>query len=229
MSVEQPDRGGVDRPDVGTGRGSGPEPLLVAAVDEVEAPPPDFRDRRPAIRGLPRIPVMVDERQIDDPGELAAQGPLHFVALRDGNEALLSGYKRRDAMLSAAAEFASSEPRTMLMSASLEHVCQWPPDNLPETVCFFEHIWEGGDVGCLAAGRAYQNLTKVGRSKILWWYSSDWNDVISSVSWCRYGVSLFEHIDYQGSELYLQAGCNTPNLVDLGWNDRASSVVNWGR
>lgn len=110
-----------------------------------------------------------------------------------------------------------------------EHICQQPPYNLPEQVCFFSDIHENGDVICLAPGRAYPDLTGVGRTKVLWWYSDFWNDVISSVSWCRWDVTLYEHTNYGGSQLWLPAGCNTPNLVELGWNDRASSVVNWGQ
>lgn len=91
-----------------------------------------------------------------------------------------------------------------------------------ETRCFFEHIGEGGDVECLAPARAYPNLLQVGRVKVGWWCTTDWNDVISSVSWCRWDVTLYEHINYGGSQLFLPAGCNTPNLVELGWNDRAS-------
>jgi hypothetical protein len=37
---------------------------------------------------------------------------------------------------------------------------------LPEQVCFFEHIGEGGDVECLAPARAYPNLLQVGRVKV---------------------------------------------------------------
>ncbi len=115
---------------------------------------------------------------------------------------------------------------TGVSSARGEHICQSPPDALPEQACFFEHVNEEGDIICLPPNRAYADLTRVSRGFL---GTGDWNDFISSVSWCRWDVSLFEHIHYGGSQLWLRAGCTTPNLVELGWNDRASAIVNWGR
>lgn len=174
------------------------------------------------------VPLLLDGEVVEDRERLAdlKGAPLHYTPLHNGPGVALAAFTRRDAMLAESGDLLASLGNVKLMS--LDHVCTSDPNTLPEQVCFFQHVDEQGDVLCLQPGRAYQDLTRVGRAKLLWWYTADWNDTISSVSHCRWDVSLFEHVNFGGDEYFLRAGCNTPNLVPLGWNDRASGIVNWG-
>jgi hypothetical protein len=100
------------------------------------------------------------------------------------------------------------------------------PDSLPELSYYFEHTDGQGDWLQNGPSRAWRDLTRVPRGVLGF---GDWNDIISSVDWCRWDISLYEHINYGGSQLYLPAGRTYYHLDQFGWNDRASSVVNWGR
>lgn len=99
------------------------------------------------------------------------------------------------------------------------------PDSLSSVASYFEHDDNQGDRLQNNPGRAWRNLTQVHRGFL---NLGDWNDIISSVDWCRWDISLYEHINYQGSSLYLRAGRTYNHLSQFGWNDRASSTVNWG-
>jgi hypothetical protein len=103
---------------------------------------------------------------------------------------------------------------------------------------FYEHAGFTGEKLSVPGNpaTAYSNLTKVNRSGILFWAES-WNDAISSISLNKCIVQVFEHINYEGTSLLLESSKDESttfgnpthvNLVDLGWNDRISSVVNWG-
>lgn len=99
------------------------------------------------------------------------------------------------------------------------------PDSLPSVASYFQHDDNQGDRLQNNPGRAWRNLTRLSRGFL---GLADWNDIISSVDWYRWDISLYEHVDYQGSSLYLRAGRTYQHLSDFGWNDRASSTVNWG-
>ncbi len=205
------------------------ESILVPTGNNEPAPAFDHLPAvRPIIHRPPSIPLVLDGKLLDKPEEITAYNgtPLYYTPLRSSSGIALAAFTSRDRMISEAKQQAGE-----ILHPQFERTGTNNPDSLPEQVCFFEHINEDGDVKCLPPRRAYSDLTRVGRSKFLWWYTNDWNDVISSVSACRWDVSLFEHINYGGSQLYLPArlGRNTPNLVELGWNDRASSIVNWGQ
>lgn len=115
---------------------------------------------------------------------------------------------------------ASREPLEVLAPLSLTNsarrICT-EPSNLSEFVCFFEHMHFGGDRICLAPGFGFRDLRP-----------GDWNDVISSIEWCRWEVSIFQHINFTGDEFLQPAGCDTPFLEAFRWNDIASSAANWG-
>ena len=100
------------------------------------------------------------------------------------------------------------------------------PDTLSDLSYYYEHDSGEGDWLQNGPGRAWRDLTRVRRG---FGGFGDWNDIISSVNWCRWDISLYEHVGYGGSILYLPAGRTYPNLRRFGWNDRASSTVNWGR
>ncbi|GAA1518766.1 hypothetical protein GCM10009827_037490 [Dactylosporangium maewongense] len=104
------------------------------------------------------------------------------------------------------------------------------PDSLPEISYYFEHESRQGDWLQNGPGRGWSNLKLVGRGFL---NLGDWDNIISSVDWCRWDVSLFDWPGFRGgalpnSELYLRAGRTTYHLSELGWNDRASCTANWG-
>lgn len=99
------------------------------------------------------------------------------------------------------------------------------PDSLSTTSVYFEHADQGGDRLSNNPGRAWRDLTRVRRGFL---GLGDWNDVISSVDWCRWDVMLYEHVGYGGARLFLRAGRTYNRLSDFGWNDVASSVANFG-
>ena len=76
----------------------------------------------------------------------------------------------------------------------------------------------------LAKGYMWKDLTRVSRGG---WFGGDWNDEISSLSSTNTSCIYCEHINLEGSKLFV--GPNTPkhNLEVFGWNDRISSVWNF--
>jgi len=100
------------------------------------------------------------------------------------------------------------------------------PDSLSDLSYYYSDDSARGDWLQNGPGRAWRDLSRVGRGIF---HAGDWNDVISSVNWCRWDVSLYEHANYGGSQLYLRAGRTYFHLSEWGFNDRASSTVNWGR
>jgi hypothetical protein len=206
-------------------RVSSGEAILLPSSGPEPAPSPDQLPAAPSI-----VHLVLDGKPLQAPEELTPYNgtPLYYTPVRDGAAVALAAFTSRNRMIADAGHLPANLSEVMAQP-EFEHLCQQPPDNLPEQACFFQDVNEGGDVVCLAPARAYPDLTRVGRHKVLWWYTGDWNDVVSSVSWCRWDVSLYEHVNYGGSQLWLPAGCNTPSLVELGWNDKASAIVNWGR
>jgi hypothetical protein len=206
------------------------EGILLPNAKTEPVPPHDELPDRFTEHPYPSVPLVLDGRRVYDREELNPHKgkPLYYTPVRSGARIAMAAFTSRKRMIAEASHLADKLSDHMVQADS-EHACTSSPDTLGEQVCFFEHIFEGGGVICLPPGRAYSDLTRVGRNLAFWWYTTDWNDVISSVSWCRWDVSLFEHINYGGSQLWLPAGCTTPNLVELGWNDVASSIVNWGQ
>jgi hypothetical protein len=76
----------------------------------------------------------------------------------------------------------------------------------------------------LAKGYMWQDLTRVSRGG---WFGGDWNDEIFSLSSTNTSCIYCEHINLEGSKLFL--GPNKPirNLAELGWHNRISSVWNF--
>jgi hypothetical protein len=177
------------------------------------------------IHRVPRVPLYVDGALLKDPRDITKYNgrALYYTPLRARSGIALAAFTDWNTMISESRKIAGAAAET---TATAEHICQDPPDNLPEQAVFWWDINESGDTISLPPGRAYSDLTKVRHGFL---GLGNWNDAISSVSWCRWDVSLFWDINYGGSQLWLPAGCNTPNLVDLGWNDQASSIVNWGQ
>jgi hypothetical protein len=101
-----------------------------------------------------------------------------------------------------------------------------PPFNRGQIQMFSDSDY-GGDWFWLRAGTAYHALYDVDRNTVLWW-SSNWDDTISSLAGTDGTVTYYEHPGYAGSSLTIAANDPVSNLADLGWNDRISSVANWG-
>jgi len=108
-----------------------------------------------------------------------------------------------------------------------------PPGNTPihhepnppltwDQVQMFAEADYGGDWLWLAKGYMRRDLTRVSRG----WFG-DWNDVISSLSSNNTSCIYCEHINLEGSKLFLGPNKPIPHLSALGWNDRISSVWNF--
>jgi hypothetical protein len=102
-----------------------------------------------------------------------------------------------------------------------------PPPPPPTESQFFSDINFEGDWLWLGRRLAWNDLTRVNRAKVLF-FSGDWNDVISSLRTWVGTVTLYEHINQGGSTLTFPPGKHIPDLRSYGWNDRVSSIVNWG-
>ena len=84
-----------------------------------------------------------------------------------------------------------------------------------------------GNVLTLAPGLGFSDLTDVWMS----WPWTNWNDQISSISSCGSYCVLWDHINYQGNQLWAGAfigGQPLYYLSQIGWNDRISSFMNFG-
>jgi hypothetical protein len=191
-------------------------------------PAPSRRTLTPAAitHRVPNVPLFLDGEMLEDPQEITKHNgrPLCYTPLRMRVGIALAAFTDPQAMISESRNLVRTTTEESITLASSEHICTTNPDSLGERVQFYEHINEDGDTIGLNPDRAYSDLTRVSHGLF-----GDWNDVISSVGWCRWDVSLFQHTNFQGNELWLPAGCNTPNLDQLLWSDQASSIVNWGQ
>lgn len=95
------------------------------------------------------------------------------------------------------------------------------------TVQIFSDVDYKGDWFWVEEGRVYRDLRAVPRNTDLFW-SDDWNDVISSMSTTNDHMLYSEHIQMTGNTLYVMPRTAKTELVSIGWNDRISSVWNYG-
>jgi hypothetical protein len=82
----------------------------------------------------------------------------------------------------------------------------------------------------LQPGWLYADLTKVQMTG-MWPWNKSWNDQISGVTLNGSTVVIAEHTNFEGTKLLLwpqQHGSAPIDLAALGWNDRASSIWNFG-
>lgn len=100
------------------------------------------------------------------------------------------------------------------------------PDSLPEHSSYFEHDDAGGDRLDNRPGYGWRNLRRVPRGFL---GLGDWNDIISSVNWCRWHITLWDLPDFGGNRLELYAGQTYYHLSQYGWGDCVSATMNWGR
>ena len=90
------------------------------------------------------------------------------------------------------------------------------------------HLWSDdnfqGSGLTVPAGKQYSDLTGVYR----FWPFTDWNDCISSAIPCSSACLFWEHVGFGGSFLLVNLHLGVRNFEDFGWNDRISSVQNFG-
>ncbi|MFI0222321.1 hypothetical protein [Streptomyces lydicus] len=180
--------------------------------------------RRPLV---PQVPLVLDGEVVEDLERMNAEAtvPLFMTRLVHDSSVALGAFTDREAMLSEARRLpADSQSATRPRS---EHVCASNPDSLEDIVRFWEDAGEQGDIRSVGPGLGYKDLSRLHRGFLS---TQNWNNIISSLSWCRFDVSLFELTDFNasGGEFFAPKGCNTPDLTPFGWNDRASSIANWG-
>ncbi|MFF1476749.1 hypothetical protein ACFVYD_04065 [Streptomyces sp. NPDC058301] len=203
--------------------GAEPERIPAGLAAELSArPAPSGRKREL----YPDVPVVLDGEFVEDLERMNAEvtRPLFMTRLVYDSSLALGAFTNREAML-AEARRTHADAEESSLGASLEAICTQPPDSLPTQVCFFEDINEGGDVKCVDAGLGYPDLSKVHRGFL---GTQDWIFVISSLSQCRFDVSLFDLLEWHGDEFFQPKGCNTPDLGRFRWNDLAVSIANWG-
>jgi hypothetical protein len=106
------------------------------------------------------------------------------------------------------------------------YTCAWVTPTAPNPhTNFYEDINYGGDRLELASGFEIPKLS--GHHLGPFWSGDDWNDNISSIQMVRTEATvIFEHVNKTGQSFSFFR--SEPNLVNLGWNDRASSAVTWG-
>lgn len=76
----------------------------------------------------------------------------------------------------------------------------------------------------LAKGFMWTDLTRVSRGGF---FGGDWNDEIFSLGSTNTSCIYCEHINLEGSKLFLGPNRPIDNLVPLGWHNRISSVWNF--
>jgi hypothetical protein len=92
-----------------------------------------------------------------------------------------------------------------------------------------EHAGFDGDNFSLESGHYYGNLTAKGKGFFGFFGLEDWNDAISSMRRLSTANScvIFEHkqfgVEDGGDSLTVVV--DEPNLEDLGWNDRITSII----
>lgn len=97
------------------------------------------------------------------------------------------------------------------------------PDAFTPTCFFYDDNNEQGNIKSLEPGFWFPDLTRITRN-VFW---QDWNDVISSLAQSRSLRIAWEHINGQGNSFVFHPGVGG-TLVDVGWNDVISSIMNVG-
>lgn len=174
---------------------------------------------------VPRVPVLVDGTFLKDPQDIRKYNGrrLSCTPLRTRSGVVLAAFTEWGAMISEASKMEAALAEAS--GAPTESICQSPPDELPDDVIFYENSNAEGDQLSLPKASVISNLFFQRRG---FGDLESWDKTISSASWCRWDVALFEDSDFKGSSILLRKGCTTPDLSVFAWNDRASSVFNLG-
>lgn len=194
----------------------------------------------PLQHSTPHFPVAVDG-VVYDPNDLSRfdGSALHFLLLHDESGPLLQATTDAKKIAAIKAVDVLVRPRDFVPDRPEEglpggrhkdprqdHYEPPPPPQPPVTgssIQMFSDIdWEG-DWCWLDKGFQISRLSKVSRNTVLM-FSGDWNDHISSLSATDGFVTYFEHANFQGSSITIEPYHPKNHLLDIGWNDRISSV-----
>ncbi|MEV6984844.1 hypothetical protein AB0M95_26785 [Sphaerisporangium sp. NPDC051017] len=199
-----------------------PEPLdstrLLAPVPVDADPPSALLSHR-----VPQVAVVIDGVEYDPADVTRFDGQvLTFVA--DGSTDRILAFTD-DRPLRTAIWAAKAIGRSSTRTATPDDMRAGPRPPTIGEVQMFEHHFYGGDWFWLGAKLGWPDLTRVRHGS---WPGSDWNDTISSIGATNCLVFYYEHINYGGIRLYGTPGIDIPDLGRIGWNDRISSVANYG-
>jgi hypothetical protein len=192
----------------------------------VPAPARGLVPPAPLVHRVPRVPVFVDGVLLKGPHEITRYNgsPLYYTPLRTPSSLALAAFTKWERMLAEAPMLT----RGLVLGETVipaESHCAEPPDSLPEQVFFYEDADESGDSLSLQPNFYYPDLSDVRHGFL---GLGNWDHIISSLSWCRWDVFMWDGPNGTGSAIWLPAGCNTPNLDVFGWNDRARTIFNGG-
>jgi hypothetical protein len=160
--------------------------------------------------------AIVDGSEVSNLEQFAGQ-PLYFVVEKG---VLEEGRVRTFSTLPA---FKQHIRQTLAQADADGIVGISPWDHLTADCIFYDDVG-GGNVKSLQPSQWYHDLTKVTRN----YFWKNWNDVISEIDFSRSYRVAWEHIDGNGDALALLHGQGIGNLADIGWNDRISSIANFG-
>ena len=211
---------------------------LFASVPE---PPPDSSfSHRP-----PKIPFTVSGVTYDpaDIGRFDGQ-PLHFVCRQIGHATELIGFVGNE-WVRAITTYAQllqlsrlAAPAYPVLTAGGPYGPEGavtgagqppPPPDLPSLICrLYEHANFRGAGLLIRANLAYSDFTKI-RVLAAGPGGGTWNDFVSSVKSDGATVLLFEAINFAGDTLLVMPNDLLTNLETVGWNDRVSSIKNFGK
>jgi hypothetical protein len=207
---------------------------LFASVPE---PPPDSSfSHRP-----PKIPFTVSGVTYDpaDIGRFDGQ-PLHFVCRQIGHATELIGFVGNE-WVRAITTYAQllqlsrlAAPAYPVLTAGGPYGAegavvagQPPTQELPSLICYlYQHANFRGVGLRIRPNLAYSDFTKI---TLLGGGGTSWNDIVSSVKSEGATVVLFEAINFAGDTLLVMPNDFLTNLETVGWNDRVSSVKNFGK
>jgi len=169
----------------------------------------------------PAVDLIIDGDRHDARvyAELAGRGLTYAPGVDAQREPVLYGFSTPTGLTE---HLAAAEPLAFEMAGDIGTT---NPDSLSGVSRYFEHAGQGGDQLSNNPGRAWRDLTQVRRGFL---GLGNWNDIISSVDWCRWDLMLYEHVGYGGARLFLRAGRTYNQLSDFGWNDVASATGNFG-
>ena len=143
--------------------------------------------------------------------ELAGRGLTYAPGVDARREPVLYAFSSPTGLTE---HLAAAEPLAFEMAGDIGTT---NPDSLSAVSRYFEHAGQGGDQLSNNPGRAWRDLTQVRRGFL---GLGNWNDVISSVDWCRWDLMLYEHVGYGGARLFLRAGRPTtscPTSAGTTW------------
>ncbi|MFE7580075.1 hypothetical protein ACFU5Y_00740 [Streptomyces gardneri] len=164
---------------------------------------------------MPSIPLLLNGTPVDNLEHMngALSGPLYMTPTVFESRPAIAAYTERGPMVREAARLRVG------CSCELRRAYGYcyEPSQVPSHLDLWEHMDWKGDGFRVAADEKVPDLRAFGV-----------NDFFSSISACRYTYSIFEHIDFRGNEYILNAPCSISYLAGMSWNDKISSVINWG-